>query len=287
MNTKIFRILTIAAFLFLVGEMNGQQAEPEKLVKLRSSWTQANARTSAPLLEFYLKGLQGLQNSLTREGQLQDAVLVRAEITRISKEDVDGTAKAETGSPGSQLQELSKKFDVAMADALVQNNTIYLRELGTMKTDFAKAGDLDSALAVSGEIKKLAPDGAAGPAEAAALPGDLPRTSRQLGKYLINTDWFLRDGNLKFRANDWMDMPWHPCDWEVIDGRNVMMKHPEKAWKHRVTFSEDMKKFVVIEGGKASGKKMWEGEFVRRLTEEEAKDEKTKRLEKEKSKDRK
>lgn len=168
---------------------------------------------------------------------------------------LSGTLMAQDANKGiepSDLKSLRKDWQIARERATDLIDTKYVRALEAMKLRYTKAGELQSALAVEAELQLLKFD-----AEA------LPTTKIELGEFLINTDWKLRnadgkpDGALRFREKGVIEMPWHAVTWHAEEKRVAIMTHTNQ-WRFRIEFSEDMKKVVVKH---SDGRVAWEGDF--------------------------
>ena len=59
-------------------------SEPTDLVILRANWNKARNQAVAPIDQKYLKALEALKLTFTRDGKLKEALLVEAEIESIS-----------------------------------------------------------------------------------------------------------------------------------------------------------------------------------------------------------
>lgn len=79
-------------------------AEPDKLLKLRSSYDAALSRATAPLQRTYLQELEKLKDEYTRAAKLQEALAVDEEIKRLVPTGVVGGA-----SPASTTAQAAKK----------------------------------------------------------------------------------------------------------------------------------------------------------------------------------
>jgi hypothetical protein len=156
----------------------------------------------------------------------------------------------------ADLASLRKDWQVARDRATDSIDTKYVRALEAMKQRYTKAGELQSALAVEAELQLLKFDADA-----------LPTTKSELGEFLINTDWKLRNsdgkpsGGLRFRDNGVIEMPWHACTWHPEESRVAIMNNGN-AWRFRIEFSENMMKVVVKH---TDGRVEWEGEFSEKV----------------------
>jgi hypothetical protein len=75
----IFHVLMLSATMAL-GQTAQPQKSPEKLAKLKSSYTSAVDRAVSPLKKTYLTELQKLKTDYTKSGDLEAALAVDAEI---------------------------------------------------------------------------------------------------------------------------------------------------------------------------------------------------------------
>lgn len=146
-----------------------QPNEPEGLGILRNSWTEAKEKGSEKLKAPYLRDLEKLRTSYTKQERFGDAVLVRDEIDRINQ----GAARpGGHGNKGpAELDARRAKFEREMRDKNEELDGIYLDALTERRTWYAKKDNLAGALAVEAEIKKVFPaEGQAGQVDRIPIP---------------------------------------------------------------------------------------------------------------------
>lgn len=71
---------TLLSLVLLTAFANA--AEPEKLLKLRSSYESAVTKATAPIQRTYLQELEKLKVEFTKAGKLEDALAIDTEIKR-------------------------------------------------------------------------------------------------------------------------------------------------------------------------------------------------------------
>lgn len=89
MKEKI-QLLTFSVLAALLVPYSGAQdgAEPDRLKRLRESWTSARERALAPIDRTYLEELQKLLDTLTKSGRLDAALHVKKEIESLKATEV-------------------------------------------------------------------------------------------------------------------------------------------------------------------------------------------------------
>ena len=257
--------LPLLVLAFFAVHIMSSSAEPERLTQLRESWVSAQKRSVATARGIYLSDLENLKVSLTKDSKLDEALSVRSEIKAIENEPFPRVRQAEPGV----LEEFKQRYLDEAWRLMDANNKRYVKALETLRDKVAESGDLSGAVLVRDEIESVEKFGKmiSTPSTLAIDPADLPRTKRQLRDFLENTNWVTTGGELKFRSESQMFMPWHPCRWLVTDKRSAKMVHPENAWSHTLQFSEDMVELTVLDGD--GPKVMWKGTFVGRATSAE------------------
>lgn len=75
-----FKKLSVAAVIAVLLAATTGRSEPERLTQLRGSYEAAVERALSPLQQVYVEQLQKLKTELTREGKLDDALAVEAEL---------------------------------------------------------------------------------------------------------------------------------------------------------------------------------------------------------------
>ncbi len=102
-----------------------------------------------------------------------------------------------------KLLKLRSGFEGAVTRAVTPIQKTYLQELEKLKTEFTRAGNLEDALAVADEIKKLASESTSSSAQATG-------TKKSLLSSLKGTKWTLNEGqgeaHLTFKGNE---VHWH------------------------------------------------------------------------------
>lgn len=146
-----------------------EEAEPEKLVNLRESWTKAKGVGARPIKEGYLTSLINLRENFTKSNRLEGALLVREEIEILTQGKARDPEDDNTKGP-TQLLELRKSYQREMARLTATKDRIYLGALDKMQRRFSGQGQLEAAVAVKAEIDKVRSEGIV-PKKAVAFGG--------------------------------------------------------------------------------------------------------------------
>lgn len=265
----LFALLALAlSSILLDAKEPAAGKEPEQLTELRTKWIEANKKAFQPIKDKYLVALGQLSKRLTQQGNLKDAVLVRDEILTLTE-----GKERDTSQDPAQLVSLRSIYENEIAKAGGANTRKYVDALKAMQSSFQKAGNLEAALSVAAELDKTlltSNEQVSGSSKKDSIHlkpvdgGKLPDSTRQLGEYLLNTDWKLKGpkggvaGKLEFRDEGVVKMPWHPCVWRVEEKRLAIMSNKENHWSFRIIFSDDMKTAELFRYGKL----VWTGEYV-------------------------
>ncbi len=152
------RLLSLLLTLCLLCTAAGFSKEvvPQKLTDLRTSWESACERDVLPVKKSYLASLEKLRDELTRAENISQAIVVTGEIKKIegnadAKEEEEKTPSGE----GPGLVVLRKKYETQLATVIGNNHEIYRKALQSLKSSYAKAGDLDAAIAVTAEFARV------------------------------------------------------------------------------------------------------------------------------------
>ena len=170
---KVLTLLLVAVVHSLAPAQDAGESEPEKLTALRTSWLNAKEREARPLKDKYLDALQKLRTQLTQRGNLEEAILVRAEIERLTQVAPKDTKPAEEGAlqkNSAELQRLRRVFDNEIARLERENDHKYETALDALQKSYERAGKLESALAVKQELKAIRPDDLEPSVEALRIP---------------------------------------------------------------------------------------------------------------------
>jgi hypothetical protein len=110
------RLKIIISIMSLTSVVTAQNTdEPKQLASLRESYTKARTAATAPIDKKYVDALGAMKLQLTKSGDLQGALAVEAEISKI-------TALSSSGKIGTDVSETSparrlSDFDTALAFA--------------------------------------------------------------------------------------------------------------------------------------------------------------------------
>lgn len=245
-------------------------------------------RDQLPLKTSYLSTLNELREELVRTEKLDEAVATNEEIKALTEFVVGSGLPALPAGSGPRLTKLRKIYEDRLLGVGEKNNGIYHKALENLKSEFARAGDLDSALAIKAELDLLdsgtlnfvktevkaveenpvAEESGEGGASPVSEEHPLPTNAGELGALLINTRWQVGDEVIDFLDEEEMKMPWHPCKWKTVDERRALMLHSGGAWTRDIEFSKDMAKITVTQKWKKAP--VWEGVFSERLNENSA-----------------
>ena len=89
-----------------------------------------------------------------------------------------------------KLIKLRGSYESAITKATAPIQKTYITELEKLKIEFTKAGKLEDALSVDGEIKKLAPPSSPSVERASAPQGNISQTQKKaLEDYLMSKKW--------------------------------------------------------------------------------------------------
>lgn len=125
---------------------------------LRAQWLAARARVLSPIDQSHLKVLGKLQTDLTTNGKLDQASLVQTQSVSISKQLSEGAGALIDVHTEGLFIELKKPMDKWLEDRSKATRALdekYLKLLEQIKTDQAKAGDLERSLQADGELIKV------------------------------------------------------------------------------------------------------------------------------------
>lgn len=111
MRTLTSFVITLSAVIAVGQEPTKPQ--PKELVSLRDSWTKARQQATAPLDKKYLDALTALKTRFTKEGNLDAALSIDAEIKSLSL-----PASSATQARGEDPEKLSKRKRDEMEKAI-------------------------------------------------------------------------------------------------------------------------------------------------------------------------
>lgn len=131
-----------------------------------------------------------------------------------------------------RLKVLRESWQRARSVALKPIDEKYIAVLAKLEKECAKSGNQKGAEEVRQEIEKLVP-----PADPVKVPPSLPKTDRQLEKFLVGTHWKFKDNRVvTFNADRTIDKSWgilHP-QWRVLE---MEVYFEEKVLSFDKTFS--------------------------------------------------
>ncbi|WP_395746026.1 hypothetical protein [Prosthecobacter sp.] len=193
MSTRIISTLVFIG-LMIASLSSGRAAEPVQLTSLRKSWEQARDRAAQPLDAGYLADLQKLLDTFTRSNQLEEALAVKNEIQSVAGN--AGVAASNAATPvkrPAQLETLRKAWLQSRDKAVQPSDAVYARELQKLQESYAKAGQLEDALAAKNELEKVGKN--------SAIARDEAPASRQ-SKSFVGKKWTTTSGShFTFKAD--------------------------------------------------------------------------------------
>lgn len=210
MNTRTLTNLVVLGFSVIASFSSSLAAEPAQIGMLRKAWEQARDRAAQPIDESYLRELQKLLETLTKGGQLEDAIAVKNESESIVADaNAAASARAVSAKQPAKLESLRKTWVQSRDKAVQPSDAVYIRELQKLQDTYAKAGKLEDALAAKNELEKV--DGN-------------PETSSRQSKSFVGKKWATTSGSkFTFKA----------------DGTGTQANAAGKEWPLKWTFGED------------------------------------------------
>lgn len=159
MKSPVVSILALFGCFILAETSSGLAAETVQMDMLNKSWEVARVRAALPADESYIRELDKLLDTFTKNGQLEDAIAVKAEKQSV----IENASSAASTSPGSakkpaQVEPLRKAWIQAREKAILPSKAIYVRELQKLQATYTKAGQLEEALAVKQELENVDAD---------------------------------------------------------------------------------------------------------------------------------
>ncbi|MEM1442723.1 MAG: hypothetical protein AAGF67_10305 [Verrucomicrobiota bacterium] len=152
----------------------------EDLNKLTTQRDAALKRAVEPINSQYVEKLEKLTELLTKNGDLDGAVQVKAETVRVEKEP---TRIIESIEGPDRLELLFGQRKVAISRAIEPIERVYIQQLESLLESATRGGDLESALTFREELENVG-----------ALPTRVPDVPEQFGeKDLLGTIWGFRD----------------------------------------------------------------------------------------------
>lgn len=141
----------------LSASASAQTSTPSELASLRKSWFESIDRAVKPIDQVYLRELQKLFSHLTRDGKLDDAVLVKSENDAVERNPHAAVALALPADPvpPTQLSNLRQSWLLSRKRAIEPKNETYLRDLERLQDNYTRGKNLEDALVVKDEIEKL------------------------------------------------------------------------------------------------------------------------------------
>ncbi len=110
-----------------------------------------------PIDQIYHRELDKLFSQLTRDGKLEESVLVKSELEAVTSDPYLAveTNPAPDGKPAPQLTTLRQSWLASRNRAIEPKNQSYLRDLERLQDNYTRGKRLDDALAVKEEIELL------------------------------------------------------------------------------------------------------------------------------------
>lgn len=223
MKKSIASILALFGWFILAKASSGFAAETAEMDMLNKSWEVARVRAALPADESYIRELDKLLDTLTKNGQLENAIAVKAERQSV----IENPSSAASTSPGSakrpaQVEPLRKTWIQSREKAIQPSKAIYVRELQKLQATYTKAGQLEEALAVKQELENVDVGSETGGKAAAA--------SKQ-SKSFVGKKWATASGTrFTFKA----------------DGTGIQANSASKEWP--LTWTQDKDGLLTVEG---------------------------------------
>ncbi len=147
-----------------------------------------------------------------------------------------------------KLERLRANYISAVTRAVSPLTKSYTAELEKLKTEFTKAGDLESAIAVDKELKKtMSRDNL--PEVMTAKSEDSADSKRELKDYLMETKWTVTRSSDGYNWGEWVFksdgtvVVNKPRSWSVLSKNSILVE------QYQVKFDDSLKTFKVIWGG--------------------------------------
>lgn len=223
MNRSIIGILALFGWFILANPSIGLAAETAQMDMLNKSWEVARARAALPADEAYVRELDKLLDTFTKNSQLEDAIAVKAEKQSVI-ENASGAASTNPGTAKkpTQVEPLRKTWILSREKAIQPSKAIYVRELQKLQATYTKAGQLEEALAVKQELENL--DTSSG------LGGNAATASKQ-SKSFVGKKWSTASGTrFTFKA----------------DGTGIQANAAGKEWP--LAWTQDKDGMLTVEG---------------------------------------
>ena len=278
LRAALFALAIVACGM---GQCLSEEVKSDPLEKLRFSYEVQLERVAMPVTKGYLAALTRLQEEYSKAGDLAGAVAVRAE-----KEGFEAgeSAKPDPGEElplatapkkGSRiaLDDLRSTYDEHIAIAKAKVDKIYLDALLKLEKDFTRKGELDEALVVNAERKRIG-DSAAGVGRAATEKVGEKALS-DLEKFLIR-EWdrngdhlfveFVADGSALHRWEGNSAKLWGKGDaakakWEVVEDEVTLREFRNDILQSTWKVTKLSSKTIRISPVEISGKDWISGEF--------------------------
>jgi hypothetical protein len=236
---------------------DSKASEPKELTDLRENWKKASLREIDPITTKYMVSLEALQDRYAKAARLDDALAVKAEITKIGEKDKDGGGgNADDNKPdpnakpeSKELADLRSSWKKSGEQATASINKKYLDALKAMRDRFTRNANLDDARAVNDEIAKLTGQ----PTSKDGKKADEPATAKSA---LIHGEWVWGNVDTKFFEDGRIQSgyPWM-TRWAEVDKMKFKVFHPNGGfWV--LEFDKNFKRAKGIDypGGMNDGK---------------------------------
>lgn len=115
-TTKSLTMLQRTLLILALTASVSAAAEPEKLLKLRTSYEAAMTKAAAPIQRTYLQELEKLKIEYTKAGKLEDALTVSEELKKLAALASDNSGAGQTDRKTNEVK-LSKKEREALEAA--------------------------------------------------------------------------------------------------------------------------------------------------------------------------
>ncbi len=216
--------------------------EPPELTQLREYWQAARDKILTPIDTEYRSKLIKLKEKFTKADKLDQALDVSKEIDRIKEVPEKSIPFVQIAKSGKtkELSELNKNWIEKRNRSVKPVDDLYKRKLSQLSTKHASQNNLEAALAIREEIKKLSQTSQTSISE---------KEAKRISKKLEHTKWsWVNDkdsrNKLSFGEDGKGRFGWFydfPTTWKIIGKNRVQLFINSKHGKQNVVLKFDDK----------------------------------------------
>ena len=258
-------LTSVLAFCVTTSSASAAQTQPAELRQLIEKHEKTLQAKEAKLREDYLAKLENLQKRMEKRNKKKALKDIEAETVRVR------TVSPVSNQPASRtlprvLRVPRATFDRQLAELREKETTFYLKQLANLEARLRTRNSVADAKMVAIERENILVERT----RQFQAKAKLPKTRRELERYLPNTVWTLTDdqgrsGTTVFTPDGMMTTTYHPMKWETTTRRQMHMMHPDGHWTILLVFSEDMTR---VEGFSTyanpdESKPSWKGKIKR------------------------